>query len=518
MPANFYILFLLLLLSSNALTSSYDSVLVIPPEAPREASDVIDLSFPGFAFEQASFYDYSIDADGEPNTFSQNLINSVLSRTGGTPILRVGGTSGDKGHCNASQLFPVSRPATEGGPAFRPPYLSLGPSYFEAFKNFPGAKYIFMVPLAHRNLNNSLEWAREGLGVIGDRLQALDIGNEPDLYRWFDLPTYVKHFTRFQNALVAEFPKQLGQRPIFQALDTAWGGASTLAVSAAIEAGINSTGAISQIAYHLYQANTIPGAGLDLLQGQVANHTAIVEVMSVFEPHIKYLREHAPGVPFILDENGNSLGRRELLQRNVFATTLWNVDYQLHGMAMGVSRVNNQQIVFPGFQMWEPVDSKFGPRCVRPNFYSQPFVADFIGRSGKTRVLELEVTGTDLLSAYIAFDDEVPARIALVNLELWTPDNGTRPSADITLTGLYDRNYNALIHRLASPEGAYGISFITWRGLQWTSKSNGLEVRVGTGSQRLHVYNGSVTVTVEATSAVIVDLDSGGIPWVDHEL
>ena len=517
MPANFYILFLLLLLSSNA-TSSYDLVLTIPPEAPQEASDVVDLSFPGFAFEQASFYNYSIDTDGNPNTFSQNLINSVLSRTGGTPILRVGGTSGDKGHYNASQPFPVSRPATEGGPAFRPPYLSLGPSYFEAFKNFPDAKYIFMVPLAHRDLNNSIEWARQGLEIIGDRLQALDIGNEPDLYRWFDLQTYVKHFVRFQNALAAEFPQQLGQGPIFQALDTAWGGAGTLAISTAIEAGINSTGALNQIAYHLYQANTVPGAGLDWLQSQISNHTAIVNIMSVFEPHIKYLREHAPGVPFILGENGNSLGRRKLLQRNVFATTLWNADYQLHGMAMGVSRVNNQQIVFPGFQMWEPVDSKFGPRCVRPNFYSQPFVADFIGRSGKTRVLELEVTGTDLLSAYVAFDDDVPARIAIVNLELWTPENGTRPSADITLTGLGDHTYNAQMHKLASPEGAYGINSITWRGLQWTSKSNGLEVRVGTGGQRLVVYNGSVKVTVEATSAVFVELEGGWNSWIDHEL
>ena len=375
-----------------------------------------------------------------------------------------------------------------------------------------------MVPLAHRDVNNSLEWARQGLDAIGDRLQSLDIGNEPDLYRWFDLQTYVKHFTRFQNALAAEFPEQLGQRPIFQALDTAWGGARKLAISDAIEAGINSTGAISQHAYHLYQGSNVPGAGLEWLQRQVANHTAIVEAMSVFEPHIKYLRKHAPGVPFILDENGNSLGRGDLMQRDVFATALWNVDYQLHAMAMGVSRVNNQQIVFPGFQMWEPVDSKFGPRCVRPNFYSQPFVADFIGRSGNTRVFELEVPGTDLLSAYVAFDDEVPARIAIVNFELWTPNNGTRSSAEVTLTGLGDRIHNALIHKLASPEGASGINFITWRGLQWTSQSNGLDVRVGTDGDRLKVHNGSVSVTVEATSAVIVDVKSGGIPWVDHEL
>ena len=143
MSANSCTFFLLSLLSISKLCCSYEIALTIPSKPPTEASDAIDLSFPGFAFEQASFYNYSIDADGRPNTFSQNLMDAVLSRTGGTPILRVGGTSGDHAHYNASQKFAVNRPATEGGPAFRPPYLSLGPSYFEAFKNFPEAKYIF---------------------------------------------------------------------------------------------------------------------------------------------------------------------------------------------------------------------------------------------------------------------------------------------------------------------------------------------------------------------------------------
>ena len=35
-----------------------------------------------------------LDANGNPNTFSQNLIQAINSRTGGVPIIRFGGTSG----------------------------------------------------------------------------------------------------------------------------------------------------------------------------------------------------------------------------------------------------------------------------------------------------------------------------------------------------------------------------------------------------------------------------------------
>lgn len=58
---------------SITLPTSYDS------------SDVIDVNFPAFGFEEASFVNYILDADGNTNEFTVNLINSLTSRTGGTP-------------------------------------------------------------------------------------------------------------------------------------------------------------------------------------------------------------------------------------------------------------------------------------------------------------------------------------------------------------------------------------------------------------------------------------------------
>lgn len=49
------------------------------------SSDVIDVNFPAFGFEEASFVNYVLDADGNTNDFTLNLIESLTSRTGGTP-------------------------------------------------------------------------------------------------------------------------------------------------------------------------------------------------------------------------------------------------------------------------------------------------------------------------------------------------------------------------------------------------------------------------------------------------
>lgn len=49
------------------------------------SSDVIDVNFPAFGFEEASFVNYVLDANGNTNDFTVNLIESLTSRTGGTP-------------------------------------------------------------------------------------------------------------------------------------------------------------------------------------------------------------------------------------------------------------------------------------------------------------------------------------------------------------------------------------------------------------------------------------------------
>jgi hypothetical protein len=224
-----------------------DKTITIPKTVPASAGHVVDPSFIAYAFEVSSFYNHSFDANGNPNKFVANLIQGILDRTGGTPILRVGGTSGDLGSYDPNLKIPASRPATEGGPAFDPPYQRLGPSWFKAFKNFPGAKFVFMVPLRQDNVANTIEYARNGLAVIGDRLDALEIGNEPDFYPKFGIKMYVDRFVKFEKALIAAFPSL--DRKIFQGIEKGWDPPVSLPVSEAFAKGLNEGGRIKSVAY-----------------------------------------------------------------------------------------------------------------------------------------------------------------------------------------------------------------------------------------------------------------------------
>lgn len=76
-------------LAASTAASPYVSV---PPEVPADASNTVDPDFAGFAFEQASLWNYALDLDGNPNVFSQNLIAEITKRTGGKPLIRLGGT------------------------------------------------------------------------------------------------------------------------------------------------------------------------------------------------------------------------------------------------------------------------------------------------------------------------------------------------------------------------------------------------------------------------------------------
>lgn len=74
-----------------------------------------------------------------------------------------------------------------------------------------------------------------------------------------------------------------------------------------------------------------------------------------------------------------------------------------------------QQLVGAAYQAWMPVALGGEQPQVRPNFYSQVFTADFIGKkSTSVRVANLPIdAGDDNISAYAAYEGGQLARIAI---------------------------------------------------------------------------------------------------------
>ncbi|KAI1460255.1 hypothetical protein F4805DRAFT_416980 [Annulohypoxylon moriforme] len=483
----------------------------IQATAPSGVSQKIDPSFPGFAFEESSFYAYSFDAQGKPNSFSQNIVNSVLSRTGGTPLLRVGGTSGDHGLFNSSQKDPTNFPATKSNPPLKDG-VTLGPSFFNAFENWPRAKFEFMVPFRNTSYSHTLEWAKAGMSHINNEsLYTLEIGNEPNYYSWFKsghAAEYVKRYTNLQNELKQSIPALNGPKT-FQALDTAAGGVTNLTAKDAFENGLSKiASSIKQVGFHYYQGHGPKTLGE--LQDWVS-HSTTVEKMKAYIPSIQYLQDNHKDVDFALTEVGYNVGGGKRAGKTLdsnLATALWAVDFQLYCMTVNVKRVNWQQILMASLNMWRAVDSNAGPASVSANFYSQPFIADFISKGGNTQVAKLDV-GDDskgTLTAYAAYESGKLARIALLNLDLWTSQNGTRTPVEFTLKGLPTSSKQAKVHHLSAPGGALAKDGLTYAGLQWTKESNGIGQQVKNDSSVLELNGTDVTVRVNATSAIMLVL------------
>lgn len=181
-----------------------------------------------------------------------------------------------------------------------------------------------------------------------------------------------------------------------------------------------------------------------------------------------------------------------------------------------MSRLNYQQMFADTYQpiMWLPVEYLGVAPHVTPNFYSQPLIADFVGSSGTTTMAQLNITSTQdvaNVSAYAAFEDSSPKRVALVNLNYWNQtSSGTyRPSVSIDLSIPSELGITTVtVDYLSSPLGAGADGdTVTYAGSQWTYESLGVEVTgVRNDTETVSVVDNIATISLNSSSAALVSL------------
>lgn len=234
------------------------------------------------------------------------------------------------------------------------------------------------------------------------------------------------------------------------------------------------------------------------------NHQAIIDRFENYTRSINYTRQQ--NLSYVLSEVGNSLeGKANLTFQAVLGSALWSVDFQMYAMTLGVERVNMAMKPIGGFSLWLPHETDGYLPAVRAPYYAQPYIADFMGKTG-AQVLNQDLK-SKRLSAYAAYDQGRLARIALVNLNLWNgTDQSERPVQTFNVQANVDQNC-VQVRRLTAPTGAYANDTITWAGQQWTYESNGMSVTTNqTLSEPVPVQNGVAQVDVAASEAVMVML------------
>ncbi|KAI2638524.1 hypothetical protein GGS21DRAFT_508667 [Xylaria nigripes] len=339
----------------------------VSASVPADASPEIDPDFPALAFEEASFARYAQDDDGNANAFSTNLMEAIYSRTGGKPIIRLGGTSPDYGKYLPGQTEPAL-PVAEQDNYQDVGHTTIGPSYWQLAKNFPDAMYMIQVPLATTNISETIAWTQSAVDIIGlDRIFSIQPGNEADLYRdtyegadgiplhppeyqgTLNNSTYVGNWTKYVTEIKENVPGLPSGR-FFTAFDTATHfGAEVerekyvFAVERCFELGIDAGDVVKEVAHHYYQGHAGTAATLGTtLMNLNTTHTHLDQ----YKVGIDWLRDNKPDVPFVLSEVGNSLQVTNVYEYQArLGSALWMVDFYLYSMAIGVARINYQQIM-----------------------------------------------------------------------------------------------------------------------------------------------------------------------------
>ncbi|KAI0023848.1 hypothetical protein F4780DRAFT_26136 [Xylariomycetidae sp. FL0641] len=502
---------------------------------PSDASGVIDPDFPGLAFEQSSFVRYAQDDDGNVNEFSANLMDAIYSRTGGHPIIRLGGTSPDYGLYLPGQEAPTL-PVAEQDNYQDVGHTTIGASYWPLTHNFPDATYMVQVPLANRNISEPIAWAQAAVDGIGlDKIHSIQVGNEPNAYsetytgeggiplqppEWqgtLGNRTYVGNWTRYVAAIKAAVP-ELPDTRFYTAFDVGSHFGANVEeeqwyydVETCFHLGIDDGDVIKEVTHHYYQGQAGDASTLgSSLMPMPITHTHLDQYLV----RIDFLRENHPDIPFVLNEVGNSLSVTNVYAyQAVLGSALWQVDFYLYAMTIGVARVNWQQIMHSGFDLWLPVASAGLPAQVFANYYSQPFVGDFLGSSGNARVARLPGLGDpdSNVAAYAAYEGDDLKRIAVVNLNYWNATSSGRErgarAIDFELgdAGLRDGD-TVKVYHLNAPGGAgAGADDITYGGSQWTYESLGKEVKgVREDTEEITVQDGVAHVEVAESEAVLI--------------
>lgn len=510
-----------------------DTTISPPVLAPSYASANVPRNLISFGIAAHSFEQYAVQRSPNgpaPNTLTINLLASLTNSTGTAPLLRVGGTSGDRATfvLNSEQQATIKIVRKKG--LNLPANITLNERWFT--QNFhdrwpQGTKFIFDVPLVRNDslaLNNSVRGATWALDAITlARFQAFEIGNEPNLYhgqrfrpKAYSLGRYIDEWRRHAVALrrrVLE-PKGVTGPRKFQGLTfsrfDSWSVANALN-----NHNLTDGDFLQSVAEHDYPNSE--RTKNSSLADSLMNHAAVVGNLSLARPAIHAAMTR--NIEFVNGEVGANIpGPGDLELEHTLGSALWTVDYSLHSAAINVSRIHMQQAQGFAFAAWWPQNTKSPPaaRGVRANWYGLKFVAEALGRgSGALRVAPLDrVTsgggnttpdGRQQLVGYGIYESGRLARVVLLNLRIWFAGqaaSGGRPNvtAALRVGGGYGA---ARVRVLTAENGAREHRALAFGGVRWDD--GGLPSGEW-AAQQVQVHDGAIGVQLRASEAALVEL------------
>ena len=242
------------------------------------------------------------------------------------------------------------------------------------------------------------------------------------------------------------------------------------------------------------------------------NHKNMIsDTQQHIEPTAQFFSTYKKGaVKYYLDEINVLSGTGNITFSATFATALFAVDWMMYLMSLGtVDSVNWEQVYNSNQNLWQPSTSDTLAAVTKNTYYGLIATAEFIGRGGNTKVVEIAPGGNDgtYFSSYAAYQGRKLVRVALCNLNYWDNADGTkRPVESIELQGLPRSTKSVTVKYLTNPNGAgHDATDTTYAGSQWGYDSLGKEKKgVQQTTIKVRVQGGKANIPSPDSSIAIV--------------
>ncbi|KAF7327593.1 Glycoside hydrolase family 79 protein [Mycena kentingensis (nom. inval.)] len=505
---------------ASALVPFASAVSVSVPLVPPTDTPIVSRNLLSLSIEQDRWLDWS--GTTTPNTYFLNLLNNIAALTGVGPHIRIGADSEDHTAYNPNvpfvqQSFP---PPSTTVPYPEATSIVAGPGFYQAAQFLPkgtrvtwginfGAKNLTAVYLETRAVLAA--FASSAMKKAGVILDSLELGNEADLYNHnglrlpgYNIAQYVPEWVMFASNMTTSAAGVDVWGCAFAASSHSVNGFSPQGAFANGLLSSKPGSSITRISQHHYSGSFCSG-NEGLLQDLMTKAT-IRSNLSSFLPDIAATQEQ--GLDYVLGETNSYSCHGAPGVSNTAGASLWTLDYALFASQIGVSQLFFHEGIGYKYNLIQPavltrstIDgstlSQPQQPHIQPQYYAAIIIAEAIGKSGNTRVLELDIDN-DRLSGYAFYEGSTLKRAVFINSLAFT--TGTRASTHISLSmaGSGSKPAKFTVKRLAIKR-ADDVSGLTWGGQNYET-SSGL---VG-GTATTETGTVSAGIDIAATQAILV--------------
>ncbi|KAI0938000.1 hypothetical protein AcV7_003315 [Taiwanofungus camphoratus] len=316
------------------------------------------------------------------------------------------------------------------------------------------AKWYLGIPF-NDTTNPRLEIAQTGQSILGENLLGLQLGNEPDLYAahghrpsTYSPWDYFDEFSVVVDAISNDSQIPVRNNLIAPSVSGTWT-PEDIWNTGFIPTFMNELGALAVEHYPADNcAAQYPNQGFGTPidpQTVFANYLNHTSGQSIVAPYLNSTAiAQASGKPFLmLETNTASCGGFPGVSDS-FGAALWSIDYALQ---MAYANFSGANLHVGGrddsYNPFTPPPSNmtnFEQWTIGPIFYSVLAVAEALGSSNTSRILDLNANGANIYTpAYAIYEQGTIARVALFNY-ITDPSGASTYTATISVSDTNEQN------------------------------------------------------------------------------